>query len=371
LEASITLSLSLNASALIITSLALLPIIATSTPGTRMKTRDRHFFTALLLHFAGLFVKLASVLAVADGAPRFLNPYTLTTIALEMASAITLILGFFTDEDGKYRFFNRKRPLLLSLFVSLLIPTLLSLILEILVQGTLFLAFAYSLSLSLCCFFNRLEKERQLEEREQQLTVRQARVLTRQMQPHFIFNSLASIEALCILDPEKAAACVENLAGYLRGNIDGMVSDELIPFETELSHIRQYVALEQADPARQFTIDYELGVMDFRLPALTVQPIVENAVKHGALSHTDGSGRVLLRTEEIGSLIRVTVEDNGLAAEGLTEKQKEHRGIGLQNSEERLATQCGGSLTVKRGENGVRAVILIPRGGKNHGHVDG
>lgn len=371
MEASITLSLSLDASALIITSLALLPMLATMKPGIRLRARDRRFFTAMLLHFAALFVKLASVMAEAGGAPQFINPYSLMTISLEAASVITLVIGFFIDEDGKMRLFKRKRPLPVGMFAAVLIPTLLALGLELLVPGTFFLSFTYSVSLHLCGFLSRREKERDLHEREERLTTQQARVMTRQMQPHFIFNSLASIEALCVLDPEKAAVCVENLAGYLRGNIDGMVTDELIPFQTELQHIRQYVALEQADPARQFTMDYELKTMDFFLPALTVQPIVENAVKHGALSRDDGSGRVLLRTEEVGSLVRVTVEDNGLEAGNLTEKQEESRGVGVKNTEHRLAAQCGGSLSIKHGREGTRAVILIPKEGTGHVHSHG
>ena len=367
---NVTLSLALDSAGLIVAALTLLPVIGSRHLRTRLRPRMVRLFTAVILHLVALLFELLAALSVTDGSAYYTNPYALTAISLNAASVITLVLCGFSDEDGVVRFLKRRQPISLAFFASLAVPTLVALEMEWITSGVTFLGLSYSISLNLCSFFINRDMERQLEEREQQLTTRQARVMTRQMQPHFIFNSLASIEALCILDPEKAAACVENLAGYLRGNIDGMISDELIPFETELAHIRQYVALEQADPGRQFTVDYELGTVDFMLPALTVQPIVENAVKHGALSRTDGSGRVLLRTEELGSLIRVTVEDNGVAAVSLTEAQREGRGVGLENTQERLAVQCGGSLSIKSGENGARAVILIPKEARGRANPD-
>ena len=153
---------------------------------------------------------------------------------------------------------------------------------------------------------------------------------------------------------------------YLRGNIDGLTSEALIPFDTELRHIRQFVALELADPSRQFAFDYELDVRDFSLPALTVQPIVENAVKHGALTRRDGKGRVLLSTEALGDYIRITVSDNGLDNSGLTDAQRESRGgsapggIGIESTRKRLEAMCGGDLQISSDATGTRAVILIP-----------
>ena len=100
---------------------------------------------------------------------------------------------------------------------------------------------------------------------------------------------------------------------------------------------------------------------DFKIPALSIQPIVENAVKHGALTHRDGTGRVLLSTEAFGETIRVTVTDNGLHNAALTEAQRESRGIGIESTRKRLSALCGGSLQIFPDETGTRAVILIPK----------
>ena len=98
----------------------------------------------------------------------------------------------------------------------------------------------------------------------------------------------------------------------------------------------------------------------FMIPPLTVQPIAENAIKHGALTRRDGTGKVVIKTEDHGENIVITVSDNGTGAK-LTDKQKEHRSVGIENAKKRLAVQCGGTLDVNIGENGCTAVITLPK----------
>ena len=105
-------------------------------------------------------------------------------------------------------------------------------------------------------------------------------------------------------------------------------------------------------------MEYDLKAKAFLIPPLTVQPLVENAVKHGALTHRDGSGKVHLSTEDRGQFVRVVVEDNGMGQ--ASEKAPAHKGVGLSNVEKRLAS-FGGSLQVDIGDGGSRACVLIPR----------
>ncbi|MBR1384045.1 MAG: sensor histidine kinase, partial [Ruminococcus sp.] len=98
---------------------------------------------------------------------------------------------------------------------------------------------------------------------------------------------------------------------YLRANIDSLSSDKPIRFESELDHINHYVTLEKASTDVDFTMIYELNIRNFNIPPLTIQPIVENAIKHGALTRRDGSGVVKIRTEEKDGNIIITVTDNG------------------------------------------------------------
>ena len=99
------------------------------------------------------------------------------------------------------------------------------------------------------------------------------------------------------------------------------------------------------------------------MPPLTVQPIVENAIKHGALTRSDGTGRVTIKTEDTGDTIVITITDNGTGAD-LTDKQKEHYSIGIENAKKRLALQCGGTLKVELTSDGSTAMITIPTASK-------
>ena len=192
-----------------------------------------------------------------------------------------------------------------------------------------------------------------------ELEQQRLKLLVVQMQPHFIFNALATIQSLCYTDSEAAADCIDVFGDYLRANINSLSSDEPIAFKDELAHIEHYISLEKTSRDVDFTVIYELNTTDFTIPPLTVQPIVENAIKHGALSRRDGTGFVKIKTEVADGNVTITVTDNGIGA-ALTSNQKEHHSVGLENVRKRLKIQCGGTLDVRLTENGATSVIQLP-----------
>ncbi len=284
----------------------------------------------------------------------------LLAFGIGLAAGIALLLAAFCEPDGKIRFFNRRTPIPVKMLACILLPVLTAGAAQQFFSHINFVEYGFSLSVFLAANCLRFEAGEQLQTREADLELQQAKLLTEQIQPHFIFNVLMSIQNLCYQDADAAADCIAQFAGYLRGNMNALTAEKLISFETELEHIREYEALEHACTDLPFALDYTLGVTDFEIPALTVQPIVENAIKHGALSRRDGTGRAELKTERIGQFVRITVTDNGTGASALTEQQKSHRSLGLKNAENRLAVQCGGSMTVTLGAEGGKVVILIP-----------
>ncbi|MBR1750577.1 MAG: histidine kinase [Ruminococcus sp.] len=153
--------------------------------------------------------------------------------------------------------------------------------------------------------------QKKLYESRIELEQERNKLLVAQIQPHFIFNSLVTIQSLCYTDGDAAADYIDVFGDYLRANIDSLSSDKPIRFESELDHINHYVTLEKASTDVDFTMIYELNIRNFNIPPLTIQPIVENAIKHGALTRRDGSGVVKIRTEEKDGNIIITVTDNG------------------------------------------------------------
>lgn len=230
------------------------------------------------------------------------------------------------------------------------------------VYPTLMLLYpAITLSLLLIYGQNYLEEERRLMEKEVELSDSKVRLLMGQIQPHFIFNSLQAIQELCVEDPEQAERSVHDFSKYLRGNLDALSCTHLIPFEKELAHIQAYVALEQADPGRKFEMLYDLKATAFHVPALSIQPMVENAVKHGMTSCTE-CGKVILRTLEETEEYLIQIIDNGKGlGEGITQKQKERQRVGLENVRTRLEVQCKGTLDMESSEAGVTVTIHIPK----------
>ncbi len=323
----------------------------------------KRLFSAAALHFFSVLTRTAIIIDKTFGDSALRPGFTITESMLDNLSAIAIVLCILTDRKGKISVYSWRDSFFPPKLAFLVMPFLTALGLEMFFSGYHFIDFGYTCTFSLFYILLQRQSERELAIKEEKISASQARLLTDQIQPHFIFNSLMAIEDLCYSDPEKAAKCIEDFSGYLRGNIDALTSEQPILFEEELRHIRQYVALEHARNSVGFRIVYDLKETEFKIPALTIQPIVENAIKHGALTRRDGTGEVRLSTERTGSFIRVIVEDNGIKTE-LTEAQQKHKSIGLNNVSERLKTQSGGSLKLNITEKGARAVIVIPVTGK-------
>ena len=217
-----------------------------------------------------------------------------------------------------------------------------------------------TLSLLLGSFLYQRDTEREMNHREKKMEHVQMMLLQEQVRPHFLFNSLSSIRRLCTSDPPLAAHALDDFAGYLRNNLDALSTLQMIPFEKELDFIEQYTALEKLNPARQFEMVYDLATVDFFIPALSIQPLVENAILHGVRPDKKDS-MVILSTKQQGEAIQVIVEDNGAGfPKGTTAEQQKHANHGLDNVRQRLESQCGGTLHISSDENGTRVVALIP-----------
>ena len=359
----IACNLALDCCGILILLLFLLPFLIRKDTGGFNRRKMGWLLYSAITHLFVLVIGLAeSVCLVASNAEQAAGVCRLLSGLMNLLSAVFLLLCLCCDDRGTIRI-PRGQQIPLRQIVCAVLPPVLAFCLLFLLPGYHLVAVAWAVSLSLNHALIIIDSEKRLAETEKHLGLTRAAQLAVQIQPHFIFNTLSAIESLCQADPQAAAESVENLAGYLRGNMDALASEGLIPFDTEMRHIRQYIALEQADPSRRFSFDYELNVRDFSLPALTVQPIVENAVKHGALTRRDGSRRVTLTTDLAGRMIRITVTDNGSGNDNLTEAQKEKKGIGIESTEKRLETLCNGSLRILSDEHGTRAVILIPKQG--------
>lgn len=192
-----------------------------------------------------------------------------------------------------------------------------------------------------------------------QLAESRVATMISQIRPHFIYNTLGSIEQLCELDPPKAGELVHNFAKYLRGNFRELDNPKPIRVSQEMEHVRYYISIEKVR-FPDMTFSFEMNSEDFSLPALTIQPIVENAIKHGLLKMQE-SGTIRVISYETDTDYCVSVEDDGVGFD--TSKMfEDKKHIGLRNIRDRLKEMVGGTLEIQSIQGvGTKVIIMIPK----------
>ncbi|MGE5703296.1 MAG: ATP-binding protein [Clostridia bacterium] len=200
-------------------------------------------------------------------------------------------------------------------------------------------------------------------------------MLRAQIKPHFLFNAINTIIWVSKQDIGQTRQLLRDLSDFLRGSFDFESRASLVPFHSELELTKAYLALEQARFGDRLRVSYQLETTDFALPPLVIQPLVENAIRHGLMNTLDG-GEVSITTRNGPGCVEILIADDGT---GISQAQIDSihlpdpkvlhasgTGIGLKNTNRRLLKQFGTSLHVKRRENGgteVKITIPLPAEG--------
>lgn len=209
-----------------------------------------------------------------------------------------------------------------------------------------------------------VDREKALMQKEKELTDSRMAIMLSQIQPHFLYNSLEVIQYMCRGKAPEAEQATIEFAQYLRGNLDSLSRHDPIPFLQELQHTKNYLSLEQKRFGEEsLIIEYSIETTSFRIPALTLQPIVENAVRYG-IRQREGGGIVRISTSETDGNYVIEVCDNGVGFDAATTKPDGRTHIGIDNVRNRLHEMCNGILTISStpGE-GTVAVLTIPKRG--------
>lgn len=191
-----------------------------------------------------------------------------------------------------------------------------------------------------------------------------------QIQPHFVYNSLTSITYLCDKDASQAKKALIDFSKFLRKNLEAMSNKKLVPINEEIEHTKIYLSLEKIRFGEDLDIIFDITDVDFMLPVLTVQPLVENAVKHGINRSESGCGTVCISTEETEDFHKVIIRDDGGGFDVESLKDLDGSHIGISNVRKRLYDECGGMLIIKSAPaEGTECTILIPK--ENHDENSG
>lgn len=249
---------------------------------------------------------------------------------------------------------------LAGLAAYILMPVI-AMLVQMLIYGIAVLYIATTVS-ALCIYISiQVEQSRKFSQEELELEKSRTAIMLSQIHPHFLYNSLSVIKGLCQTDPRQAELAVDHFSGFLRGNLDSLTAGSPIPFSQELSHTRHYLELEQMRFGHRLNVIYDTPVTDFLIPPLTLQPIVENAVRHGIVKREEG-GTLTVATALTSDAYTVTVTDDGVGFDPSGPLQDGKKHIGIQNVRKRLQAQCSASLTIRSVRGcGTTAMITLPR----------
>ncbi|MDZ5711345.1 sensor histidine kinase [Jeotgalibacillus haloalkalitolerans] len=182
----------------------------------------------------------------------------------------------------------------------------------------------------------------------------EARWLQAQIQPHFIFNTLNSINALCSIDPDKMQQLVSHFGDLLRSKFDSGSFNRLKSLEEELSIAKSYLFIEKVRYGDRLNVIWDIApdTDKFFIPTLTIQPIVENAIKHGIMNRAKG-GTIEIKALKDNDNMLVIIKDDGVGMDKRTiekinkKKFEESFGIGLTNTNKRLEKAYSTGLMIK------------------------
>ena len=199
---------------------------------------------------------------------------------------------------------------------------------------------------------------------KKQLAEERIRLFNRQIQPHFIFNSLSLIKHLIRKEPEEAVETVEEFAGYLRNSTDLMNEGDCVPVKNELDLVKHYAYMQHKRFGDSVRYVFDVQDEEFDIPPFSVQTIVENALEHGLRASGTVNGIITVKTYRKDKAHFIEISDNGAGFDTHildVETQSEH--VGIKNTKERLSLMCGGTLEIKS-ETGKGTVVTmkVPEG---------
>ena len=203
--------------------------------------------------------------------------------------------------------------------------------------------------------FYHLQLAEQYE--KEALQKQKLQLMISQIKPHFFFNTITTIQALCNIDPQKASDTLGVFSTYVRQNISTQ-TENLIPFDQELQHVKTFVDIELLR-FPNIEVKYDLQTTDFDIVALSIQPLIENSIKHGIRSREHGI--VSLATEKAKNSITITIEDNGIGFDVNTLDDLDNTHIGISNVRNRLEILQHANMKINSNSNGTKVIINVPR----------
>lgn len=253
------------------------------------------------------------------------------------------------------------------ILLTYLLPPMIAAIVQARVPGMTMLSVATFLFVALLYTNYYVRKEAEIVSLERDLTKSDLKTLQMQINPHFLFNTLHSVAGLCDTEPNTAQEMIYRLADYMRDNFTDIEKPSMVSFREELTQLDHYMSIETMR-FPNIAIEKEIEASDFLIPASSLQPLVENAIKHGISKRKKTTGTIRITSNEKEDAWVVRVSDDGAGFDDKHMAGSEDGHFGLENVQKRLEILCNGKLEINSTPGGGTTVqISIP---KNTGGVE-
>ena len=277
--------------------------------------------------------------------------------SLILLTQLTVIIGVLIDTLLIWKYRRKLDKSRWIIMTSYTILPLAAVILQLTVYGIPVLSVGFLTSSVLVFAGVQSQQAKRIKEQELENQEQKIAVMLSQIQPHFLFNALLSIKYLCKTDAAEAGEAVDQFSRYLRRNLEALENRKPIPFSEELEHVTNYLALEKRRYKELLRLEFDIQTTAFCLPALTLQPLAENAVRYG-VSKNENGGTIKITTRETEETFVITIEDDGPGFDPNVIPNDGKTHIGIKNVTQRLAYQCGGTVLYSS-EIGKGTVVTI------------
>ena len=251
-------------------------------------------------------------------------------------------------------------------------PMIITLLIDIcnqFISGSSIHTFTYGIAVTMLGQIVRisldLRKKRQeairYQQMQKELYEAKVSIMVSQIRPHFMYNALSSIAMLCKIKPDTAYEATIKFSEYLRGNMDSLKQTAPVSFRKELEHLEKYLYIEKLRFGKKLNIEYDIQEDGFEIPLLSVQPLVENAVKHG-VGMKEGGGTVTIASRKTDNGFEIVISDDGVGFDVNEVKNDGRSHIGMENIKRRLKDMVNAEVEITSviGE-GTTAKIIIPK----------
>ena len=313
------------------------------------------FYVSVILMVKGTLLHFTGVMDMTAGEPAVF-------LLLLAELAVSLLCDVLEDDEMNFRYRNLSVFGILCLSAGILTGCVIGPdAYRSVIHARYILCLVFSVIQSVILTVNIYNEATRNTVLSRELTESKMKVMMSQMQPHFIYNALSTIRVLIKKAPDRAYQMVLDFADYLRFNINAMSDVSIIPFEKELEHIKAYAKIEGERFRDRLEIIYDIREASFSVPPLSVQPFVENAVKHGVYPNPSG-GRVRIASFADEENYIITVEDNGVGFDTSILSEGEDKGVGISNATERLKLLLQAEVSIdSEPGNGTAVTIKIPK----------